>query len=133
MQLVIDPVQLLELAARALEETVLPTAEGQSRYAALMVRNVLGMVARELSGQERLDDATEELITAAACSGSGAATKVTDLVRALRAGDFDADPRMHHALWAHAAQLTSVTKPSALSRIESQMVGDADLHSASRP
>lgn len=123
MQLTTDTAQLLELAARTLEEAVMPGLEGRSRYAALMVRNALGMAARELGCREHMEQATGELVAVAESAGGSEAVSARNVVRALRAGEFDADARMHHALWAHAAVLTGITRPPALSRIEAQIAG----------
>jgi len=123
MQLVTNSAELLELAARTLEEAVMPGLDGRSRYAALMVCNALGMVARELVRQAHMEEATGELVAAAESPDRARPASAKDLVRALRAGEFDTDARMHHALWAHAALLTGITRPSALSRIEAQIAG----------
>lgn len=107
---------LLDCAQRLLGDEIAPHLDAERRYLALMIGSAMRMAAREAEQAERLAAARAALLDLA--GGVSAA-----LVEAIRDGALDADPRAHGLLWADAVVRASVTKPSALSRVERGIAG----------
>jgi hypothetical protein len=117
---------LLDIAQRTLAEIVLPGLEGDRRTAALMVGSAIRMAAREIAQETILADANAGLLAFAKgteASGEARPGTARELVEAIRAGRYDADRELHALLWADAAARASVSKPSALRRIERALAG----------
>ncbi|MCJ2126182.1 DUF6285 domain-containing protein [Methylobacterium sp. J-077] len=97
---------LLDAARRALIEEVVPGLAGRPRYVALMVANAIGIAAREIAQADRLRETDAQLL------GSAGDDALDDLVRAIRAGERDADSGLHAALSAATDAAADVWKPS---------------------
>lgn len=119
----VEGVDLLDTAHSELQDHIIPKLSGDSKYRALLIAKALRMVARELAqadARRATATAAEQIIQHA--------MKVhhledSDLVAAFRSGRLLDNVDLHRALWAQAVVETSVTKPSALSRIERRMAG----------
>lgn len=111
---------LLDAAQRTLAEDVLPGLSGKARFAALLVGSAVRMAAREIEQEAVIAATSAAVAEVAAKAGCGTAAA---LVEAIRHGAFDADRALHAGLWAHAAARTSVSKPSALTRVERGVAG----------
>lgn len=107
---------LLDCAQRLLSGEIAPHLDPDRRYLALMIGSAMRMAARQAEQGERLAGAHAALLD---LTGGDAVA----LCEAIRGGASDADPRAHGLLWADAALRTSVTKPSALSRVERGIAG----------
>jgi hypothetical protein len=118
---------LLDCAQNLLSDAIAPHLDPDRRYLAAMIGSAMRMAARECEQAERLAGARAALLDivgqAPALSDDPQADAAEALVDAIRGGDLDADPHAHGLLWADAVLRTSVTKPSALSRIERRMAG----------
>ena len=108
---------LLQVARDALVAEVLPGLAGAQRYAALMVANALKMVERELvvNGHVRAADRAVQAFAGPVDNPGGPAKA---LGKAIRAGRYDGEPRLHQALYARAIQAVAVTRPDILSPAE---------------
>jgi len=118
---------LLDIAQKTLSEVLLPHLQGEQRYAAMMIGSAMRMVAREIAQADAMAQSSEALADAVPSRDFGT------LVRAIRHGQFDAAPVLHAKLWTDAVVRTSVSKPSALARVEKRLAGipGDDLGSAS--
>lgn len=118
---------LIDCAQRLLSEEIVPHLDGERRYLALMIASAMRMAAREAEQTDRLEHTESGLLKLAASAPPGPHKERTDaaaaLVDAIRSGAHDGDPHAHGLLWADAVVRTSVTRPSALARIERRMAG----------
>ena len=118
----IGPLELLDLAQQVLNEQVAPQLSADHSNLVHMVGTALRMVAREWAQADRLASIQEELQGLSAERSAASATPLL-LAQQIRAGVFDADPRLHAALWEETVIRTSIVRPSILSRIERRMAG----------
>jgi hypothetical protein len=113
---------LLDAAQRALVESVVPQLSGDERYLALMIGNAMRIVAREIAQDELLSKVEAALFECGSATVD-ALERASDLIFQIRAGRYDADVRLHAALWANAVVRVSISKPSALARTERRLAG----------
>ena len=104
-----DLAAFLQAAERLLRDKVIAGAQGDVRFAGLMVASALGMAARELALEPRLLKAA-----------TGAAEMLAPMIRA---GLADGDEALHGRLLADAAVQTSVTRPQFVSDEERRLAG----------
>jgi hypothetical protein len=118
---------LLDCAQRLLGDEIALHLDAEKRYLALMIGSAMRMAAREAEQASRLAEAEADLLQllppGVAEAGGLRADAAAALVDAIRSGALDCDPRAHGLLWTDAVVRTSVTRPSALSRIERRMAG----------
>ncbi len=95
-------------AERLLRDKVLTAAQGEARFAGLMVASAIGMASREIGLRDQLA-AAEQAVSATAVD--------------IRRGRRDGDPALHGQLMALAALRTAVTRPQALRPEEKGLVG----------
>lgn len=100
---------LLEAARQALAQEVVPHLQGRQRYVALMVANAVGIAAREIEARAALSGAWERAL--AGLEGEGVEAQAEELVAAIRAGRYDAEPALHAALTETAAVAAAIWKP----------------------
>lgn len=98
----------LAAAETLLRDKVLASAQGEARFAGLMVASALGMAHRELALRDRL---------------AAAEAAVSASVAEIRVGRLDGDAALHGELIALAALRTAVTRPQALRPAEKALVG----------
>jgi hypothetical protein len=113
---------LLDAAQRALVESIVPPLSGDKRYLAQMIGNAMRIVAREIAQGELLSR-TEAALFEFGSATVDAPERASDLIFQIRAGRYDADVRLHAALWANAVVRVSISKPSALARTERRLAG----------
>jgi hypothetical protein len=113
---------LLDAAQRALVESIVPQLSGGERYLALMIGNAMRIVAREIAQGELLSK-TETALLKCESATVDVLEGASDLIFQIRAGHYDADVRLHAALWANAVIRVSISKPSALARTERRLAG----------
>ncbi len=97
----------LAAAERLLRDKVIAGAEGEARFAGLMVASALGMASREIALRDPLS-AAEAAVTASAGD--------------IRVGKFDGDAALHRQLVQQAALRTAVTRPQALRPEEKALI-----------
>ncbi|WP_289014425.1 DUF6285 domain-containing protein [uncultured Methylobacterium sp.] len=102
---------LLKTAGEALAAEIIPTLTGRARYAAAMIGNALGIVAREIEQGEEIARVWDRAL---ACAGPDASRET--LVAAIRDGRHDADHALHAALVETAEVAAAIWKPTALQR-----------------
>ena len=111
-----DAQALLQQARRDLLELLLPALPSGLRYEALMLANALGVAAREVaagSGAWRAFESRLHEVMDAPGEASGAAL-TRQLAAEIRAGDWDADRRLHETLSALTRARLGVANPKVL-------------------
>ncbi len=104
-----DPLgPFLAEAERLLRDRVLTAAQGEARFAGLMVASAVGMASREIGLRDRMA-AAEQAVSADAA--------------AIRGGACDGDPTLHRQLMTLAALRTAVTRPQVLRSEEKALIG----------
>ena len=103
---------LLDVARRTLLQEIAPGLEGGRRYAVLMVANAIGIVGREIEQQSLVERAWRGALSRVAEEGADLDVSATQLVRAIRDGEHDADAALHGALQDTARVAAGIWKPS---------------------
>ena len=97
---------LLEIASKVLSEEVIGSVADNGRLPALMVRNALGIAAREQRFEGQRRNAENALLALAGCS------KLSELVTRIAAGNFDENPDVFGKLAGLTAINSAIYQPS---------------------
>lgn len=118
---------LLAIARETLRRDLLPDLAEEARYTALMIANAMAIAAREAEfGQGPGRDAAERLgrlleTKAADLASLNLASLNKELIRRIRAGDFQPGTSEHAAvarhLWECALQQVRISNPKYLERL----------------
>src|SRR5688572_4993766 len=104
---------LLDAAHQALTHEILPALQGQQRYAALMVANAIGIVAREIEQADKVAKAWDRaLARVEQDTARDVEASASRLVAAIRRGEYDAGPALHGALLETAQVAAGIWKPA---------------------
>ena len=110
-----DALALLVEARRSLQADVLPALRGETRFAALMIANALGIAARELESGAAARETFEAGLRALLRDDESAPGALSRrLVSEIRAGQWDGKERLHELLLRQVTTRLLVTNPKAL-------------------
>jgi hypothetical protein len=118
---------LLDIACETLVEDVLPALGGDARFRALMVASAMRMTQREVEQAPAVARARKAVLDAAAARLAEPVASMQALCVALRAHKLASDETIHLALRTLGAIETSITKPSALSPEDENLVTKVSL------
>jgi len=108
---------LLEIARSTIKHELLPALEGEQVYQALMVMNALGIVGRQISGDDACASKSALLGQLLGKPAEDSRTANTELSQKIRAGEFDAGSKREQLLahlWATTLDQVRESNPKYL-------------------